>query len=240
MTDNDNNAFEYVVGTLLSDERKAVEQSLKHDEALEADVHFWEQQLQPLHSTANTRQPKPSTWSAIQAATAPRSTTPHSTTTTTKPRWLTWLPWGLSAALSFAFLLMLNIGQFSTADKHGLPIDYVAILSDDTGSAKLTAVTEGETQHMWLRWQDIELEQDQDLQIWALSKTDNEIRSVAVIDDPEVDHIQLSDAHWRLIKDAVSLILTAEEEGGSALDEPSDIIVAQGICVRLSQKDKTT
>lgn len=239
MTDKDHNAFEYVIGTLPNDERENVARALQHDSALETQVHFWEEQLQPLLNTAHTRQPKPSTWSAIHATIAPASSAGDDARHA-KSRWLTWLPWSLSAVLSVAFLLLINITPFSNPETQGLPIDYVAILSDDTGNAKLTAVTEGKHQHMWLRWQDVTLAQDQDLQIWALSKTDNEIRSIAIIDDPAVERVQLSDAHWRLIKDAASLILTAEDEGGSALDEPSDIVVAQGICVRLSQKDKTT
>jgi len=46
---------------------------------------------------------------------------------------------------------------------------------------------------------------------------------------------QLTEAQWRLIKDSDSLIVTIEEQGGSPIGEPSDIIVSRGLCVRLQE-----
>jgi anti-sigma-K factor RskA len=233
----DNKAFEYVIGTLPLAEREDFQNFLFRNRPLEVQVNFWEEQLQALHCTENTLQPTPNTWLAINAAT----NTPHILKAApVRSRWLNWLPWNLTAVLSFSLLLVLCLGQLQFKSSGIIPIDYVAILSDDAGQAKLTTVVEGDSQRMWLRWQKVALENDQDLQIWALSKTDNEIRSIAIIDNQDTDSIQLSDANWRLIKDSATLILTAEEEGGSALDEPSEMIVAQGICVRLTKKDKTT
>ena len=82
-------------------------------------------------------------------------------------------------------------------------------------------------------WGDDVLPADQDYQLWAVSRSDGETRSIAVIASKDMTLLELSEAQWRLIKDSESLMLTIEEEGGSAIDEPSDELVARGLCVRL-------
>lgn len=237
MNEQEVKAFEFVLGTLPPDEREAFQAELKSDNDLKQQVHYWEGHLDELNNPEETLQPNPNTWSEIQAAIAPKS---NAQNTDTKARWLNWLPWGLTAAMSFALVLMITVGNLPVENQGAVPIDYVAVLTDETGQAKLTAVTEGDSKNMWLQWEKVALESDQDLQIWALSKSDNQIRSIAVIGNQDTQSLQLSEAHWRLVTDAATLILTAEEEGGSAIDEPSDMIVAKGVCVQLNRKEKTS
>ena len=248
MNEQDSNAFEFVLGTLPPKERTALIARLKADPQLAADVRFWEEQLIALNHTEQVLAPWPQTWQNIDTRIRQRAEVKNKT----KPGWLTWLPWGLSLAMSLALVITLNLGTFRATE---VPVDYVAVLTDESGAAKLTAVTEGDTQNMWLQWGEVTLNPNQDLQLWALSKSDQQIRSIAVVSNEavgkqvagkqgggkqETQNLPLSEANWRLIKDSASLILTIEEKGGSVLDEPSAMIVAKGICVRLNRKDKTS
>jgi anti-sigma-K factor RskA len=241
MSDKDPQAFEFVLGTLSPEERAAFKAKHSSEQALDEDLHFWENQLSELNNINDTLQPKADTWNAIQKAITPSHSDANTASqVNSKQKWLNWLPWGISMAMSFALVITLSLGRFDLPPTANAPIDYVAVLTDDSGQAKLTAMTEANSKSMWLQWGDITLESDKTLQIWALSKTDQQIRSIAVLDNKETLTVQLSNAHWRLIKDADSLILTTEEKGGSALDEPSEVVLAKGICVRLNHQEKTS
>jgi anti-sigma-K factor RskA len=239
MSDKESKAFEFVLGTLSTEEREAFKDQHTTDNKLDDDLIFWENHLSTLNSEDDTLQPRTQTWEAIEAVITPADST-SAATTGLRSKWLSWLPWGLSLAMSCALVITLSFGQFNLDSALSAPIDYVAVLTDDSGQAKLTAITEGGSKNMWLQWDNIALDDDQDLQIWALSKSDNQIRSIAVIEDKQTHTLQLSDAHWRLIKDADSLILTAEDKGGSVLDEPSQVILAKGVCVRMERQEKAT
>ena len=68
-----------------------------------------------------------------------------------------------------------------------------------------------------------------------MSKRDGQIRPLGVFAQTAVEQQALSVPNWRLIKDAESLLLTEEDIGGSPIDEPSDIVIAKGVCVLLAK-----
>ena len=111
--------------------------------------------------------------------------------------------------------------------------DYVAVLTDKNNKPMLTALTSSENNRLWLQWQNDIVEPDTSIQLWARSRRDGEIRPLLVFDNQTANEIELNQAVLRLIKDSSDLLLTREELGGSAIDEPSDLIIAQGACVRL-------
>jgi len=81
-----------------------------------------------------------------------------------------------------------------------------------------------------------ELTPDQTHELWVISKTDNEARSLGVIPkNKTLITQQLTQAQWRLIKDSDSLIITVEEAGGSPIGEPGEMVVSRGLCVRLQE-----
>jgi len=240
--DKNSKAFEFVLGTLPYSEREGFKASINNCEEMKADLRFWEEQLIDMNALNETLEPKVDTWKKIITEVDPNAITSTDSVSLQKENsfWQRWFPWGLSAALSVALVLALSIGQFQSGTGVNIPVDYVAVLTDSAGHAKLTAVTKGDTQAMWLQWEAFDLPADKDLQIWAISKSDQETRSIAVIDDLNTRNVTLSDAHWRLITDAESLIITVEETGGSELDEPSEFILAKGVCVRLNRKEKAS
>ena len=254
---DEGDAFEFVLGTLTEHEKRAYLERRERNPALLARQQFWEAQLQALQSTADMLTPKNQTWDQIERLTSQAPTDnvlrhsessasdsargAQSRSRTAQPQtpfWRQWLSWGSGAVAASLFTSMIFF--FVLMPRGELPVDYVAVLTGEDGKAKLSAVTEGESQSMWLQWDKVAIAPDQDLQLWALSKTDGETRSLAVFDDAGLKRIELSEANWRLVKDAELLILTAEEVGGSPMDEPSEQVIATGYCVRLESDEKSS
>lgn len=63
-------ASEYVLGTLAAEQRREVEQRLRHDAELRAAVDAWEQRLLPLTALAEPVPPSPELWRRIERSVA--------------------------------------------------------------------------------------------------------------------------------------------------------------------------
>lgn len=236
-------AFEYVSGSLAGAERQAFQQRLNTDDHLKRLVYQWEEQLVVLQSSIQGLEPKPSTWQHIENAISPTKATSSPTFQPTdkqdlysKPGWLSGLLWAFSGALASLLFVVLLFKPLSQQWQAPATVDYVAVMTSAGGQQALTTLGSVETGIIQLNWGDQSLAVDEDYQLWAVSKRDGEIRSLAIIDNSDTDKLILDDAHWRLIMDAESLLLTREDAGGSAIDEPSDRVVATGICVRIQPR----
>lgn len=219
-----NDAFEYVLGSMQGAVRKNLQQRLQQDEPLHQEVKYWEEQLMTFENADNSLPPYADTWHKIESAlldTSPKSAPKFF------ERWQSWLLAGMSVACMLMFVLLLRnpVQPMPNAD-------YIAVLTDTTGQAKLTAMMLDTDKSMWLQWEDMKASAGQSLQLWAISRRDAEPRSIAIFSQSGVSNLELSEAQWRLITDAEYLVLTQEEAGGSAIDEPSDNVLAKGFCVR--------
>ncbi len=223
--DKSSPAFEYVAGTLPPAERRAFEESLSNDPQLQRDIRFWEEHFMGLQNRRRQLPPKPGAWEAIATRIGVMNVD-ENLSGQGPSRWRWWIA---GAAMAMLATVAVMLPQFHTTRPN---TDYVAVLTDSTGAARLTALTTGDNQTMWLQWNQVTLEEDSSLQLWAQSRRDGQTRPIAVFDRTDVAQLSLSQAEWRLVKDAEKLVLTQEEIGGSPLNMPSDIIVATGVCVR--------
>lgn len=224
-------AFDYVTGVLRGPERRDFEQLLRSDEALQTEVRYWEEQLMNLGDYAPVT-PDAQVWTAI----AQRLATPEAPPTPSPwyQRWLQARFWLMSAAASVLLACCLWLVQ--ARDPLLQPnADYVAVLTNTQGAPLLTVLTAKGGSKLWLKWNNIQVEADKNLQLWAVSRSDGQIRSLGVFADTGTERLALEKVHWRLIKDAEYLLLTKEDPGGSPLDEPSDELLAKGACVLLAQ-----
>lgn len=221
-------AMEYVLGTLPADERQAFEQELLYSDALQEEVRYWEQALQPLNNSVTERAPADDSWDAIAARIAPADVGEARA----RDSWLSGWRW-LLPAMTLSLLLGLLLG-YGLLRPPAPTADYVAVLTNDAEQPLLTALTTVENQSLQLQWGEVTVAPDTSLQLWAISKRDGQVRSIAIFDQAGATRLPLDEAATRLIKDARSLLLTEEESGGSAIDEPSDVLLAKGVCVRLS------
>jgi len=223
-------AFEYVTGTLPGEERAAFVTRLRGDSRLQREVSFWEEQLMAIQDHTQVRAPKASTWTAIQARIGRESGLGRQGV-----RGWQW-PWKYAAlALSFAWVFTVAFWAFEREGVPALPnADYVAVLLADDGAPMLTALTSSDGRQLWLKWEQTLDFQDHSLQLWAASRRDGQVRPLLVFDEQQ-SVLKLDEAGYRLIRDSAYLMLTREEYGGSAIDEPSEALLAKGVCVRLNE-----
>ena len=216
-------AFEYTSGILRGEERSEFERRLALQPALQKLVQFWEEQLMHLQDPAPLA-PKPDTWSAIETRVNPaeRHDDPP----------IKWV-WALFGAMAAVFVLLV----FPTPNQvRPTPpvVDYVAVMTDSNQRPGVTIFGAELDKQLSLHWQLESLgSQTKDYQLWVVSKRDGQTRSIAVLENDTILELQLSDASWRLITDAGSLILSLEDAGGSATDEPSADIIAVGVWIRI-------
>lgn len=230
-------AFEYVLGTLTAEEKAAFETRLQQDETLAEEVAFWEHSVMPAPETVPPLQPKPATWNAIQSRinTGSAQQSPSAAVSF----WERLLPWKFATSIALVLFLSVTLVYLNNVSKPLTPTaDYVAVLVNQTDEPVLTALMAVEDSKLWLKWENWQPQQGNSLQLWAKSKRDGEIRPLLVFDQHELKEIALDEATLRLIKDSSHLIMTEEELGGSAIDEPSETIIAKGVCIRLSSLKK--
>jgi len=123
-------AFEYVAGTLSTEERQRFEARLQASESLADEVRFWEEQLMTIQAEQGERAPLPGNWDAIeQRIQAPSSQ---------KDGWFAAWFWKFATG-GFALAWILTIGIFLSVDRgvsNSEPnADYVAVLTSSDGQA---------------------------------------------------------------------------------------------------------
>lgn len=227
MTDSEL-AFEYALGTLRGSERQAAEQRRREDPAFAHLVAYWEEHMMAMQKPVLMPAPA-NTWEKIAA----RIDAPH------VPASRTWrevlvLRWALAASFVL-FVGLFSMHTLTRLDSTAPNASYAAILTDTKGAATLTALTSTDGKRLWLQWEPVNVNAEQSLQLWAISKRDREARSLAIFAKTDVSEVTLDEATTRLIQDAAELVLTIEEVGGSAFDQPSEQLVARGVCVRLGK-----
>lgn len=229
---DDQLAFDYVAGVMRGDERKAFGERLLSDTQLQIRVNFWEEELIAMSDTRAERPTNPATWNAIEARI---NATSGVTRATSRHKW--WQSWWLPIASSAFSVVVLAVMLLSPLQHTAAPNpNYVAVLTDTQGTPVLTALSSLTARHLSLKWEALKVSPDKNLQLWAVSRNDGQIRSLAVFTQADQREMTLNDTHVHLIRDAAYLWLTEEEPGGSPLDEPSEKILAKGACVFL---DKT-
>ena len=232
--DNNALALEYVLGTLRGEERDVFEQQLATDDRLMEDVRRWEAALMPSPQTVPLLEPKAGTFKKIKAAinqnSSPENDKPLSI-------WEMLLPWKIISGAAFAMLLVVSTVLLNNTIRQetSLNTDYVAVLVDGDDTPILTALAASDASTLWLKWENWQSTKEHSIQLWAKSRRDGQIRPLLVFSDTELSEVKLDQATLRLIQDSSHLIITQEERGGSALDEPSDMIIAKGVCIRLAE-----
>jgi anti-sigma-K factor RskA len=137
------------------------------------------------------------------------------------------------AAIAFCFVMAFVVVKSNeTVDA----LSYLAVLQDSDQTPQVVAVTYGNSKKLALDIMALpNIDSQQSYELWVTSKTDKQARSLGQIPKNLANfQIQLSEAQWRLIVDSADLLISVEELGGSAIGEPSELIVSRGLCIRLS------
>lgn len=230
-------AFEYVLGTLDAQEREAFEQQMRRDHSIADEVLYWEKHLEMQSSDIVELAPDPKSFSIIQDRIAKQHDSSSDVSNPLSSFFDFLFSWKTATASMFAVLLVVvGLSTFTNNTVTGPNTDYVAVLLNEAEQPVLTALTASEGQTLHLKWESFEKPEDGSLQLWSKSRRDGVIRPLFVFDQQQ-EVIDLDVATLRLIQDSSHLLITQEEFGGSPFDEPSDAVVAEGVCIRFSQPD---
>lgn len=253
-------ASQFVLGTLSTLVQKRVVRLCKDIELLESRILFWQERLVYIDEKTMELSPSDQSWSVIanalnlehdslvlpeeeksnklvqvQQSLLSRVTVffhdvLRSTSFFSTPMHQ------LTTAFSIVIIVLVTL-QFNPVTNNPEQLSYVAVLTEDDGSPHLVASTYGESQKLIVNIVNTPIiEKEQVLELWVVSKTDSEARSLGVIPQGKtLIEQQLTQAQWRLIQDSDSLIITIEDAGGSPIGEPSEHIVSRGLCVRLQE-----
>ncbi len=228
-------ASQYVLGQLSILVTKRLERlRLEYDyKLIDERISYWEQKLSPLNEKTPELAPSPQTWKNIQKQlkfnAAPQKQVSW-VSSILNPKWF--------GAISFACCLMFAVLLINGSFEED-PLSYVAVMETSDNQPQMVAATYGNSKNLVLDIIELpEIAETESFELWVTSKTDNQIRSLGQVPkDMTSFQRQLSEAEWRLIKDSSYLILSIEEEGGSPIGEPSELVVSRGLCIRLSAWD---
>lgn len=253
-------ASQFVLGTLSNLVHKRVIKLCKDNELLENRISFWQEKLISIDQKTVELPPSDHSWSVIaDALNLDLDTAISPVTEKNKPPeqvkesllskitnffsesvrsipFLSTPMYRLTTAFSVVVMVLATLvinPVFTNSDQ----LSYVAVLTNEEGNAHIVASTYGESQKLVVNVVNSPaIEKEQALELWVVSKTDAQARSLGVIPQGEtLIEQQLTQAQWRLIKDSDSLIVTIEDAGGSPIGEPSEYIVSKGLCVRLQE-----
>lgn len=156
--------------------------------------------------------------------------------------WLSTPSYRYASAFSLVLLTVLTLlmNPLNDTENQSDQLSYIAVLTQKDGGAHIVASTYGDSQKLIVNIINTpSIDTQESLELWVVSKTDQQARSLGVLPtNKTLLEQQLTNAQWRLIKDSESLIITVEEAGGSAIGEPSEVIVSRGLCVRLEEWNK--
>ena len=241
-------ASQYVVGALSPLVHNRTQKLAQDIDVLDNKINDWQHKLVGLDRATPELQPVEQTWANIETQLGQLEAESQSTENSTQEQPGVWH--GLLAMFNnrghqlahvFSIFAIVVLGYFvlsiSKPQTNVDPLSYVAVLTDAQEQAQLVASTYGESQKLVLNLINRpQVSDEEDLELWVISKTDKEARSLGVLQrNTSLIEQQLTNAQWRLIKDSESLILTIEDAGGSPFGEPSDTVVSRGLCVRLQE-----
>ncbi|ALO36366.1 hypothetical protein CMT41_17690 [Colwellia sp. MT41] len=255
-------ASHYVLGTLSTLVHNRAEQLMLVHPQLEAIINHWQQSFIALDRQTTELAPKESTWQAITAQVDNLTTTEANNNlgqaavkaqpakqkharqelvALIKP-WFTLASSRFIHAVSIVVICLLSFALLNSNRQGGTEdsLSYIAVLTNPDNNAQFVASTYGESKTLVINIiHTPDISAAEDLELWVVSKTDQQARSLGIIPrNVAILAQQLTVAQWRLIKDSASLIVTIEDLGGSPIGEPSDIIVARGLCIRLKEWQK--
>lgn len=223
-------ARDYVMGSLSSAARRRCDALRLELLDLDQKIRKWSEQFQPLADMVPGLPPGPKVWDRIH-------TSINSATISSQPienKLGLWDPLSfvrtfvLAAAFLVVALLLEQLTQVAP-----ISFDYISVMTGDDGQPQFVAMASQEIKQLEIQSLRDALGSESDYQLWALSKTDGQARSLGLVDSGALSKRQLSEADWRLIIDAQELLVTAEIPGGSQSGEPSDDVVSRGLCIRL-------
>jgi anti-sigma-K factor RskA len=205
-------AAEYVLGTLSGGARRRFDALLPAHPALRQAVSGWERRLLPMALKAETVQPGPRVWSAIEDK---LGWTPPAKASSFRLRF-----WQAFAALATVAAVVLG----TTTHNGPTEAPMIVVLHATKGTETLVAGLSADRQQISIQpLQKVALTPDQSLELWALKK-DGPPASLGLI---AADKLTAVNKH-ALPKDTKGLAVLLEPLGGSPTGAPTGPVLFVG------------
>lgn len=217
-------AANYVLGTLSPLVQRRLNRLRRVNPELEARILHWEQQLSPLNASIPAVEPMAGTWQRIHQKIQPISVK------SAVPWWRLWLwPVATSSSLAIALITAVVVSRPEPEPK----LSYVAVLENAQHQSQLVATLYGKNRLVLNLVNPPNVSTEQQLHLWVSSKTDHQRRSLGTIQaGQKLQQQQLTPQQWELIKDSHELLISLESRS-TEIKQPSEQIVARGLCVQL-------
>jgi anti-sigma-K factor RskA len=205
-------AAEYVLGTLSGGARRRFDALLPAHPALRQAVSGWERRLLPMALKAETVQPAPRVWSAIEGK---LGWTPPAKASSFRLRF-----WQAFAAMATVAAVVLG----TTTHNGPTEAPMIVVLHATKGTETLVAGLSADRQQISIQpLQKVALTSDQSLELWALKK-DGPPASLGVIASDKLTAIN----KHALPKDTKGLAVSLEPLGGSPTGAPTGPVLFVG------------
>lgn len=227
--DIDGLAAEYVLGTLDAAERASVSARRQRETALDKAISYWENRLAPLNNAVRDVQPKPDTFSKIEARMRARAATASPDTaqvvdlTRRLKRWRT----AALAASAIAAALVATIGAAQFAPKPKSK-NLVAVLQKDATSPAFLVSVNVDDRVMTVRPVAAKHEPGKSFELWIIDDSLGKPRSLGVIDDATPMKKPELAAYKADVVARSTYAVTLEPEGGSPSGDPTGPVVFAG------------
>lgn len=236
-------ASHYVCGLLSPGVKRRVDALIRQQPRakLSQAIRHWESNLSSLDDMTPELAPDSQSWQSLELRLELSPATPQLGLRDRLLQWWTAPTLLVNRAVAAMSMLALIVFGSIFYQPPQQALSYIAVLSQND-QPQLIAATYGDS--LELRLDVIGLPaktEEEDFELWVVSKTDKKVRSLGVINaDEKSQRRTLSEAEWRLIKDSHSLLLTREEAGGSPLGEPSGEQVSYGLCIQMPEWSNKT
>lgn len=235
LTEREQQAAEYVLGTLRGPARRQFEAELAGDAALRRSVAAWEEHLAGLADTVEPMPPSESIWQGIETR-LDAAGSPAADVRTIQPDgrgalgrlWDSLGFWRLTTGLATAGALALAVVVARPPPPP--PPTLIAVLSGEKAPAfAVRFAASGPNVTPVGR---PEVAGDRDLELWVVAEGSNPV-SIGLIGEGGVTPLNLDGAAASLVKPGVLLAVSLEPAGGSPTRQPTGPILYTGTLVEV-------
>jgi anti-sigma-K factor RskA len=222
-----NEAAEYVLGTLPAEERARFAERLKRDAALRQAVSDWQRRLAPLDDTAAAEMPPERVWRAVEQATDAGVGTEVTSSNVVQLRRRVAF-WRGATIVTGA--LAAGIAVFAVVDRESLPPEpvggrYVAVVDSEGREPALIAEVDTTTGLITVRSLHAETPAGRSLELWHVAEG-HEPRSLGIL-KAGLDAQTIQDAATSGPVDGL-IAVSVEPEGGSPSGAPTGPVIYSG------------
>ncbi len=223
-------AAEYVLGTLRGPARQRFEALLRRHRFLRFAVDDWREKFGAMVELLPPVEPPASVLEGVRQEMA---VTRAAQRASPRPPVLQRLGFWRGATVLATLLLLVSAVVPRLVTKMPMPT-YVAVLETDSNIPMMVTLGDRRSGMVTVRFTEMpQVGPDQDLQLWAIHRTTQQVMPVAVVPRETMEvQFKLSRAEWqRTIRDTEMFALSLEPKGGSPTAAPSGPILYKGRCL---------